>query len=93
MQPHFLDQRFCDRLLLFNSVRLFFRHSLTQNRKRARLMSRPSEFSFSTLKFRISNQRGVYRQIFDVYFCHRLCHLHRICNSYPLDNFRCSPSS
>src|SRR5712664_4124186 len=29
----------------------------------------PSEFLFfSTLKFRISNRRGVYRQLFDIYF-------------------------
>src|SRR5579859_3257115 len=42
---------------------------------------------FSTLIFRISNQRGVYRQLFDIYFPHPLSHLHRICNFYPLDNF------
>src|SRR6266481_961973 len=62
------------------------------NRKRARFASRPSEFFFfSTLKFRISNQTGVYRQLFDIYFCLRLSHLGRNCNSYPLDKFCALP--
>src|SRR5208337_2554237 len=54
----------------------------------ARFASRPSEFFFfSTLKFRISNRRGLHRQIFHIYFSLLLSHLHRICNFYPLDNF------
>src|SRR5216684_5552182 len=52
------------------------------------LRSRPSEFLFfSTLKFRISNRRGVYRQLFYIYFRLHLSHLRRNCDSYPLDKF------
>jgi hypothetical protein len=44
--------------------------------------------SFSlTLKFRISNLRGVTRHICQIYFCRRLSNLRRISIFYPLDNF------
>src|SRR5208337_4804378 len=42
---------------------------------------------FLTLKFRISNQLGVYRSVFINYFHHRLNHLRKKHRFYPLDKF------
>lgn len=46
-----------------------------------------------TLKFRISNLRGVTRHVYQIYFPHSLSNIDDIPTFYPLDNFSKHSSS